>query len=46
LHNRLAASGGRLVLCNVGPLAFEVLGITRLTDLFEVRRAAQAGPPR
>jgi anti-anti-sigma regulatory factor len=40
LHNRLKASGGRLVLSNVGPLAAEVLRLTRLTDLFEVRPAA------
>jgi anti-anti-sigma regulatory factor len=39
LHNRMASCGGRLVLVNAGPLAFEVLEITRLTNLFEGRLA-------
>jgi anti-anti-sigma factor len=39
LHNRLLDSGGRLVLCNVGPRAFAVLELTRLTELLDVRRA-------
>jgi anti-anti-sigma regulatory factor len=38
LHHRLLASGGRLVLCNVGPRAFAVFELTRLTDLLDVRR--------
>lgn len=37
LHHRLRASGGRLVLCNVAPLAVDVLRLTHLTHLFEVR---------
>jgi anti-anti-sigma regulatory factor len=44
LHNRLAASGGRLVLCNVGRLPHGVLEVTSLTSLFEVHRAAV--PPK
>jgi anti-anti-sigma regulatory factor len=40
LHNRLRDSGGRLVLCNAGQRAFEVLELTRLTELLDVRRAA------
>lgn len=39
LHNRLRCSGGRLVLCNVGPAAYDALDATRLTGLFDVRRA-------
>jgi anti-anti-sigma factor len=38
LHKRLLASGGRLVLCNVGEAAYEVLAVTRLTEVFDVRR--------
>jgi anti-anti-sigma regulatory factor len=41
LHNRLRRSGGRLALCNAGPLPAEVLRLTRLTDLFEVRGAGR-----
>ena len=37
LHNRLRASGGRLVLCNVGARAFEVLELAHLTRLLDVR---------
>jgi anti-anti-sigma regulatory factor len=43
LHNRLQDSGGRLVLCNVGHRAFEVLELTRLTELLDVRRADGQG---
>jgi anti-anti-sigma regulatory factor len=39
LHTRLRASGGRLVLCNVGQRAFEVFELTRLTELLDVRPA-------
>jgi anti-anti-sigma factor len=38
LNRRLRASGGRLVLCNVGGKAYEVLQVTRLTELLDVRR--------
>ena len=38
LHNRLRASGNRLVLSNVGPRAFEVFELTCLTQLLDVRR--------
>jgi anti-anti-sigma regulatory factor len=43
LHNRLRDSGGRLVLCNVGHSAFEVLELTRLTELLDLRRADGQG---
>jgi anti-anti-sigma regulatory factor len=39
LHNCLLDSGGRLILCNVGQRAFEVLELTRLTELLDVRWA-------
>jgi anti-anti-sigma regulatory factor len=42
LHNRLRAMGGRLVLLNVRPLAYEAFKVTRLTDLLDVRRAGEA----
>jgi anti-anti-sigma regulatory factor len=38
LNNRLRSSGGRLVLYNVGPMAFEVFELARLTELLDVRR--------
>lgn len=38
LHKRLRASGGQLVLCNVGERAYEVFEVTRLIDLLDVRR--------
>jgi anti-anti-sigma factor len=37
LHHRLRASRRQLVLCNVGPQAFEVFELTRLTQLLDVR---------
>src|SRR5215203_3889657 len=40
LHNRLRASGRQLILCNVGPLAREVLSATGLDEVFDVRLAA------
>ena len=44
LHNRLRASGGRLVLSNVGQLAYEALEVTRLTELLDVRRKHAESP--
>ena len=38
LHKRLVASGGRLVLCNVGERAYEVFEVARLTEVLDVRR--------
>jgi anti-anti-sigma regulatory factor len=37
LHNRLAASGRRLVLQNVGQGAYEAVAVTGLTSLLDVR---------
>ncbi|HEX5271591.1 MAG TPA: STAS domain-containing protein [Gemmataceae bacterium] len=39
LHRDLRARGGRLVLLNVRPWAFEVFAATRLTEVFDVRAA-------
>jgi anti-anti-sigma regulatory factor len=44
LNNRLRASGGRLVLCNVPPGAFEVFELTNLTELLDVRRECLPRP--
>jgi anti-anti-sigma factor len=46
VHNRLQELGGELVLDNVGDQAFEVLQVTRLTDLLRVRRAEGFSPPK
>jgi hypothetical protein len=40
LHCRLRAAGGRLVRGSVGERAYEVLAVTRLTEVLDVRRAA------
>ena len=39
LHKSLRARGGRLVLLNVRPWAFEVFAVTRLTEVLDVRAA-------
>lgn len=38
LNRWLRASGGRLVVDKVGPRAFEVFQVARLTELLDVRR--------
>ena len=38
LHHRLLRSGGKLVLCNVGDTWHDVLTVTHLTKLLDVRR--------
>jgi anti-anti-sigma factor len=43
LHKRLRAAGGCLSLRNVGPALHEVLALTRLTDLLDVRLKAGEG---
>ena len=42
LHKRLRASGGHLVLCNVGERAYEVFEVTRLIDLLDVRQTSDS----
>jgi anti-anti-sigma regulatory factor len=44
LHNRLRATGGSLVVRNVGRSAYAAFAATRLTDLLDVRRAGEASP--
>ncbi len=39
LHRELRVRGGRLVLLNVQPWAYEVFAVTRLTDVLDVRAA-------
>jgi len=45
LHNRLQAAGGSLVLRDLDDTVYEVFEVTRLTTLFDVRRAAPADRP-
>jgi anti-anti-sigma factor len=45
LHNRLRAAGRRLALRDLDRDVYEVFEVTRLTTLFDVRRAAPAPPP-
>ncbi len=40
VHNELKVLGGRLTLTEVRPRVYETLGVTRLTELFDVRQAA------
>jgi anti-sigma B factor antagonist len=42
LRSRVLASGGQLALCNVSPLLYEMLEVTRLTQVFEVHRGGEA----
>src|SRR5262245_59771736 len=37
VHRRMSASGGRLTLCGLDPLLKEVLAITRLNTILDVR---------
>jgi anti-anti-sigma factor len=39
LHKEVRDSGGRLVLLNVQPWAYEVFTVTRLTEVMDVRAA-------
>jgi anti-anti-sigma factor len=40
-RNQLRARGGRLVLCNVGPLPHEVIRVARLDRLLDVRTVSE-----
>jgi anti-anti-sigma factor len=44
LHKKARAKGGRLTLCNVAPLVYEVLEVTRLTRLLDARPRGQGRP--
>jgi len=39
LHKQIRDRGGRLVLLNVQPWAYEVFAVTRLTEVMDVRAA-------
>ena len=39
VHKEVKAVGGRLALCNVRPRLYDILRVTRLTELFDVRQA-------
>jgi len=39
LHKQVRDNGGRLVLLNVQPWAYEVFTVTRLTEVMDVRAA-------
>lgn len=39
LHKQVRDNGGRIVLLNVQPWAYEVFAVTRLTDVMDVRAA-------
>src|SRR4051794_13613191 len=41
LHKHLQAAGGHLTVCNVAPFVHEVLEVTRLTTVLDVRRREQ-----
>ena len=44
LHKRLRAAGGELVLANVTDPVYEVICLTRLHELFDVRRPGPSTP--
>src|SRR5262249_55967663 len=41
LHKRVNAAGGRLTITHVCPLVYEVIEVTRLTQLLDVRREGE-----
>jgi anti-sigma B factor antagonist len=44
LHKRVRAAGGELVLANVTDPVYEVIHLTRLHEVFDVRRPGPATP--
>ena len=42
LNKKVAAAGGRLVLCNIDPQIYEVFEITKLNKLFNIQKEEQA----
>jgi anti-anti-sigma factor len=44
LHMRVRAAGGELVLANVTDPVFEVIHLTRLHEVFDVRRPGPSAP--
>jgi anti-anti-sigma factor len=45
LHKKLKAAGGRLTLFNVRPFVFEILSVTKLTTVLDVRQVRAGEPP-
>ena len=43
LNKKVAAAGGKLVLCDIDPTILEVFTITRLDKLFNIQKDEQAG---
>lgn len=41
LHKKLAAAGGRLILCNIDPQIHEVFEITKLDKVFNILKGEQ-----
>ena len=41
LDKKVKAAGGKLILCNLKPEIFDVFAITRLTQLFVIKRTEQ-----
>jgi anti-sigma B factor antagonist len=44
LHKRVRAAGGELVLANVTDPVYEVIHLTRLHEVFDIRRPGSATP--
>jgi anti-anti-sigma factor len=44
LHKRVRAAGGELVLANVTDAVYEVICLTRLHELFDIRRPGPSTP--
>lgn len=42
LNKKVAAAGGKLVLCNIDPQIYEVFEITKLNKLFNIQKEEQA----
>src|SRR5262249_3876585 len=43
LHSKLCAAGGHLTICNASPAVMEILEITQVTRLLDVRPTDSAG---
>ena len=41
LDKKVKTAGGKLQLCNLKPEIFEILAVTRLTQLFSIKRSEQ-----
>jgi anti-sigma B factor antagonist len=41
LDKKIKTAGGKLQLCNVKPAIFDIFAVTRLTQLFQIKRTEQ-----